>query len=330
MRRYFSVTLSALLLFIASSVFAETVTFTREHTYQASKWDSKDSSRTLAFETVKRLLLEDLGTYLAGETGVKEMMLTKDRVATYSAGIVSEEIMDEKWDGKSYRLKAKVSADPKEIEKTLRTLLEGKYKTEELEEIRKKAEELTKENEKLRRELESTAKPNKRDKKTEAKNVAAYEKTIRGLNAVDWLEKGYKAGVAERSEEALNAFTRAIELKPDYAMVYYTRGEAYLNAGNYQHAAEDYLKAIELKPDLAEAYYGRGLSYVGSGNYQQAINDFTRAIELKPDLVEAYYGRGLSYVVSGNYEQAIGDFKIAARLGHKDSQDLLINRGFQW
>ncbi len=330
MSRYFTVALLLFFLFIASSVFAETVTFTREYTFQASAWDGKDSSRTLALEMVKRLLLEDLGAYLAGETGVKDMMLTKDQVTTYSAGIVSEEIMDEKWDGKSYWLKAKVSADPIEVEKALKNFLEDRYKTKELEETQNKAEELIKENEKLRGELESAAKPNKRDKKTEAKKVGAYEKTIRGLKAVDWIEKGYKAGLAGCSEEARDAFTRAIELNPDYAMVYYTRGDAYLNAGNYQQAIEDYLKAIELKPDLAEAYYGRGLSYVGSGNYQQAINDFTKAIELKPDLVEAYYGRGLSYVVLGNHQQAIDDFKMAARLGHKDARDLLINRGFQW
>ena len=330
MRRYFTVTLLAFLLSIVSPVFAETVTFTKGYTYQASELDNKHSSRTLVLETVKRLLLEELGTYLVGETEVKDMRLTKDQVTTYSAGIVSAEIIDEKWDGKSYWLKAKVSADPKGVEVTLKKLVEDEYKTQELEETRKKAEELTKENEKLRRELESAAKSNKRDEKAEAKNVEAYEKTIRGLNAVDWLEKGYQADVAGRSEEARDAFTKAIELKPDYAMVYYSRGEAYLNLGNYEQAIGDYSKAIELKPDLVEAYYRRGLSYVGLGNYQQAINDCTKAIELKPDLVEAYYGRGLSYVVLGNYEQALADFKIAARLGHKDAQDLLIRRGDQW
>ncbi len=319
MRRYFGVALLAFLFFIVSPVLAETVTFTREYTYQASELDSEHSSRTLAFEMVKRLLFEDLGTYLAGDTPVKDMRLTKDQVTTYSAGIVTAEIIDEKWDGKSYWLKAKVSADLKEAEKNLEKLVEDKYKTQELEETRKRAEELTKENSKLRREIGS-----------EAKNTEAFEKTIRGLNAVDWLEKGYKAGVTGHSEEARDAFTKAIELEDDYAMVYYSRGEAYLDLGNYQQAIGDYSKAIELKPDFVEAYYSRGLSYVGLGDYQQAINDCTRAIELKPDFVEAYYGRGLSNVVLGNYEQAMADFKMAARLGHKDAQDLLIRRGVQW
>ena len=47
------------------------VTFQKEYTYQASEYDSKVSCRALALEQVKRLLLEELGTYLESETEVK-------------------------------------------------------------------------------------------------------------------------------------------------------------------------------------------------------------------------------------------------------------------
>src|SRR5271169_3486216 len=109
--------------FFVSAAHADVVTFTKEYTYQASEFDSKHYSRTLALETVKRLLLEELGTFLVSETEVKNMQLTKDQVTTYSAGIVGAEVIDEKWDGKSYWLKAKVSADPKEVEKALKKLV---------------------------------------------------------------------------------------------------------------------------------------------------------------------------------------------------------------
>jgi len=56
---------------MANLAFAETKVFVEEYTYQASEADSKMSSRTIAFEQVKRLLLEKLGTYLEGETEVK-------------------------------------------------------------------------------------------------------------------------------------------------------------------------------------------------------------------------------------------------------------------
>ncbi|MBF0554435.1 MAG: tetratricopeptide repeat protein [Nitrospirae bacterium] len=350
--------------FFVSTVHADVVTFTKEYTYQASDFDSRNSSRTLALEMVKRLLLEELGTYLVSETEVKNMRLTKDQVTTYSAGIVGAEVIDEKWDGKTYWLKAKVSADPKEVEKALKKLVEDKSKTQELEDTRRKAEELTKENKRLRRALAAGTEAKNRDKITEAKNVEAYEKTIIGLNAVEWFQKGYKAAIGERWEEALDAFTKAIELKPDYAKAYHARGLAYLSLDNYQQAVQDFNKAIELKPDYAEAYYFRGLyynildnyqqaiseftqtlklkpdyaeaycnrgnAYNNLGNYQQAINDFTKAIELTPDNADAYVARGIAYDDLGNYQQAIKDYKIAARLGNKSAQSNLTKLGIKW
>ena len=57
---------------LANLVFAETKVFIEEYTYQASEADSKILSRAIAFEQVKRLLLEKLGTYLESETEVKK------------------------------------------------------------------------------------------------------------------------------------------------------------------------------------------------------------------------------------------------------------------
>ncbi|MEW6740410.1 MAG: hypothetical protein AB1325_10975 [Nitrospirota bacterium] len=180
-----------LVIFLSAGLsHAEKVTFVKEYTYQASELDSKHSSRTISLEMVKRLLLEEFGTYLISETEVKNMQLTKDQVTTYSAGIVSAEVIEEKWDGKTYWLKAKVSADPIEAQKTLKKIIDDKYKAKELEESRKKAEELVKENERLRKELEALAKAKKRDVKIEAKKIEDYERTIKKLDSIEWYRKG--------------------------------------------------------------------------------------------------------------------------------------------
>lgn len=56
--------------------YAEKVTFVKEYTYQASEIDSKVTSRAIALEQIKRLLLEELGVYLIAETEVKNFQLT--------------------------------------------------------------------------------------------------------------------------------------------------------------------------------------------------------------------------------------------------------------
>ena len=64
------------------SVYAKVMTFTKEYTYQASEADSKLTCRAIALEQVKRLLLEQLGTYLESQSEVKNFQLTKDQIAT--------------------------------------------------------------------------------------------------------------------------------------------------------------------------------------------------------------------------------------------------------
>ena len=140
---------------MANVAFAETKVFIEEYTYQASEYDSKVSCRALALEQVKRLLLEKLGTYLESETEVKNFQLTKDQIVILTAGIVQAEIIDEKWDGKTYYLKAKIAADPKDVVNSIDKLRQDRQKTKELEETRKKADEALREVERLKKELET-------------------------------------------------------------------------------------------------------------------------------------------------------------------------------
>ncbi|MDD3250407.1 MAG: hypothetical protein PHF23_08600, partial [Smithellaceae bacterium] len=69
-----------LILFLPSLTAAETKTFIKEYTYQASDEDSKNSCRVISLREVKRLLLEELGTYLESETEVKDFQLTRDQI----------------------------------------------------------------------------------------------------------------------------------------------------------------------------------------------------------------------------------------------------------
>ena len=127
------------LIFLSSSllVFAETKTFIKEYTYQASEYDSKITCRTLALEQVKRLLLEELGTYLESETEVKNFQLTKDQIITITAGIARALVIDEKWDGKAYYLKAEIEADPKEVAATIYTIRQDRQKMKQIEKLSK-------------------------------------------------------------------------------------------------------------------------------------------------------------------------------------------------
>ena len=83
-------------------------------------------------------------------------------------------------------------------------------------------------------------------------------------------------------DQAIEAYSHAIELKSGYAHAYNNRGVAYTNKGEFDKAIVNYTKAIDLKPDFASAYNNRGATYAAKGDYDRAIEDFNKAIDLNP------------------------------------------------
>lgn len=325
------------------AAYAEPVKFEKEYTYQASDIDSKVSSRAIALEQVKRALLEQLGTYLVSETEVKNYKMTKDQVTTLTAGIVSAEVVEEKWDGRTYYLKAKIVADPEEVAKSVDALRMDVQKSKELEDSKKKAAEAMKEVARLRKKMELV--------KTDTKKQGEYANAINVLSARDWLDKamvfaesknytaaidacnnainldsqdafayslrGFTYNILGNLQEAIKDYDEAIRLKPQVPISYVERGTAYSRLGNQQQAIKDYNKAIKLDPKNTVVYCMRGIIYGSLGKPQLALRDFSKAIALKPLEADAYYGRALAYDDLGDRQLAINDAKIAAKLGNK-------------
>ena len=57
------------------------------------------------------------------------------------------------------------------------------------------------------------------------------------------------------------------------ASAYFKQGVANAEAGDFEQAIENYSKAIELDPSHAQAYSYRGGAYVFSGEYELAKQD---------------------------------------------------------
>ena len=113
---------------------------------------------------------------------------------------------------------------------------------------------------------------------------------------------------------AIADFNRVIALDPNIVAAYNNLGLAYDDLGQHQQAISDFTQAIELKPDYVMAYVNRGVVYDEKGQYEWAIADFAQAIALDPNLAEAYNNRGVVYGEQGKYEQAIADFDKAIEL----------------
>lgn len=90
---------------------------------------------------------------------------------------------------------------------------------------------------------------------------------------------------------------------------YYDLGLRYLSEGNYEEAVIAFTAAIEIDPKQAPAYVGRGDAYVLSGetekNLTTAKADYETAIGLDETIAEAYLGLADVYVRQGDLEKAL-------------------------
>ena len=93
------------------------------------------------------------------------------------------------------------------------------------------------------------------------------------------------------------------------AQEHLNKGTAYLDQGEFDEAIEEYTEAIELDPNYTTAYHNRAFVYSEIGEYDKAIADLTKTIELDPNYARAYYGRGLMYESLGKKAEAIADFE---------------------
>ena len=127
-------------------------------------------------------------------------------------------------------------------------------------------------------------------------------------------------------DEAIDAYKKAISLKPDYAEAYSNLGVTLKDQGKLDEAIEAYNKALSLKSDYAEAYSNLGVTLKDQGKLDEAIEAYKKSISLKPDYAEAYSNMGVALKDQGKMDEAIEAHKKSISL-KPDYADTYYNMG---
>jgi len=145
-----------------------------------------------------------------------------------------------------------------------------------------------------------------------AKNNQEEER--RQVRAAAYFARGRTLIEQKDFNQAIDQFTKAIQMDPKDALAYYNRGLAYVAQSEYQEAIADYTSALHLNPKNALAYYHRGIAHRHLKEFDRAIGDYTRAIRLDPRLAVAYRNRGHAFAAKGDADRARADYEEAVRL----------------
>jgi tetratricopeptide (TPR) repeat protein len=144
-------------------------------------------------------------------------------------------------------------------------------------------------------------------------------------NADAYNNRGYSKQIKGDFDGAIADYSKAIELKPDFALAYINRGNSKQFKGDVDGAIADYSATIDLRTDYAEAYNCRGYAKQTKGDLDGAIADHSKAIELKPDFALAYINRGNAKHLKGDLDGAITDCTKAIKL-KPDFADAYVTR----
>jgi len=313
-------------------------TYIRDYTYTASEADSKISSRVIALDQVKTILLQEIGTHIRQTITIKQSSnvsgtYASDDIEAITAGLTKVEILEEKWNGITYYLKAKIDAD---TDKVLNALDEFKKSNDEavnqqMENFRANQKELKKAREEIDRLKYKLSTATTEKQKHQV--YTDYQDTVESMSASEMVDKGYDYAEAGRHDKAFPLYKKAADL--GNALALNNLGDMYLKA---YFVKKDYYKAVRLFREAADkgsalAQSNLGFMYLkGYGidqNYNEAVRLFRQAsaenIALADSNLGYMYLQG--YGVNKDYDEAVRLFRKAESKGNTLA---LTNLGFMY
>jgi tetratricopeptide (TPR) repeat protein len=99
---------------------------------------------------------------------------------------------------------------------------------------------------------------------------------VRGIMAQAALE----GGMLDRGMELLKGIDESTVKSPD---LFFNIGVNFVNANKPEEAISYFTKAVTLDPAYADGYFRRGLAYIGLGKVAEAKADLNKLLELQPD-----------------------------------------------
>ncbi len=129
-----------------------------------------------------------------------------------------------------------------------------------------------------------------------------------------WCFRGTAHGMLSEWDQALENVSKAIELDPQYEHAYIERAAVHRNMKNWDEALADLDHLLELSPGHESARLMKAKTCYDKGDYKQAIELYTLVLADEPGHVEALSSRGLAYFFEGNAELALKDIRKARTL----------------
>jgi tetratricopeptide (TPR) repeat protein len=133
------------------------------------------------------------------------------------------------------------------------------------------------------------------------------------------MEEGLSLQKDSRHQDAVAAFSRAVQLKPDSAPAHANLGLALGGLKEFESAIRELSEAIRIAPKNGELFLYRAGVNREWNKTSAAIADYTAAIRYAPTSA-AFNARGLYYSATRQLTLALKDFNSAIRLDPENAE----------
>ncbi|GMF44857.1 unnamed protein product [Phytophthora fragariaefolia] len=115
---------------------------------------------------------------------------------------------------------------------------------------------------------------------TVAKVAAKFSNRVANQTAAEWKGKGNAALSAGNAREAVECYTKAIELDPSDHVFYSNRSAAYLSLDDASLALADAERCIQTKPDWAKGFSRKGAALHALRRYDEAAAAYSEGLKV--------------------------------------------------
>ena len=120
--------------------------------------------------------------------------------------------------------------------------------------------------------------------------------------------------------QALDCFSKAIQLNPQNFLAHNHKGEVLEILGELINAAQSFRDAIVIDKNFSDGHHNLGLCLKRMGNIKESIDSYSKAIEINPKNFMTHNNLGNALYSIGRVEESIESFKQAINLNPEFSE----------
>jgi tetratricopeptide (TPR) repeat protein len=132
---------------------------------------------------------------------------------------------------------------------------------------------------------------------------------------LEGLKKAKELADAGRHQEAIEGYKAYLVKDPTgNPAVYFYLGKSLFETGDDPGATQAFSKAIELKPDMKWAHFFLGNVNIRGERYKEATEQLEKEAEMQPDSDKVWFQLGKAYTLAGEDDKAITAFEKAGAI----------------